>query len=134
VENGVSLFMKKLLTSYSMYFNAKYHRKGSLFEGPFKAKHLDYDQYLKYQFTYVHLNPIGIIDNGWKDKKIIDSKKAKVFLDNYKYSSYLDYCGQSRPERSILNKGAFPEYFESALDFRDMIKEWTSFSQEERGG
>ena len=33
-ENGISLFMKKLLTGYSMYFNIKYQRTGKLFEGP----------------------------------------------------------------------------------------------------
>ena len=128
-ENGISMFMKKLLTSYSMYFNKKYHRTGSLFQGPFKARHLDYDQYLKYQFTYIHLNPIGIIDNGWKDKNLEDKKKAKNFLDNYKYSSYLDYCGQDRSEGNILNKEAFPEYFKTVLDFKEMVEEWLNFSE-----
>jgi putative transposase len=107
-ENGISMFMKKLLTSYSMYFNKKYHRTGSLFQGPFKAKHLDYDQYLKYQFTYIHLNPIAIIDSGWKEKYIQDKKKANNFIKNYKYSSYLDYSDQDRIEGNILNKKAFP--------------------------
>ena len=129
-ENGISTFMKKLLTSYSMYFNRKYHRKGSLFEGLFKAKHLDYDQYLKYQFTYIHLNPIGIIDSGWKEKHIGDKKKAELFLNNYKYSSFRDYLGEKRSEGKILNIGAFPEYFETVLDFKEMIKEWINFNDE----
>ena len=128
-ESGISTFMKKLLTSYSMYFNKKYHRTGSLFEGPFKAKHLDYDQYLKYQFTYIHLNPIGIVDSGWKEKRIEDKKKAKTFLDNYKYSSYSDYGGGKRLERNILNKEAFPEYFETVLDFKNMVSEWLNFNE-----
>jgi len=129
MENGVAIFMQKLLTSYSMYFNFKYHRKGSLFEGPFKARHLDYDQYLKYQFTYIHLNPIGIIDSGWKEKYIEDKKKAKIFLEEYRYSSYLDYSGQGRSEGNILNREAFPEYFETVLDFNKMVDEWINFSE-----
>jgi putative transposase len=129
-ENGIAIFMQKLLTSYSMYFNFKYHRKGSLFEGPFKAKHLDYDQCLKYQFTYIHLNPIGIIESGWKEKNISNKKKGKLFLNNYKYSSYLDYCGPERPEGNILNKGAFPEYFETDVDFQEMITEWMNFKED----
>ena len=40
-ENGISIFMQKLLTGYSIYFNKKYYRKGILFESKFKAKHLD---------------------------------------------------------------------------------------------
>jgi putative transposase len=128
-ENGISLFMKKLLTSYSMYFNKKYHRSGSLFEGPFKARHLDNNNYLKYQFTYIHLNPIGIIDSGWKDKTIIDRRKAIAFLNNYKYSSYLDYSSQNRPEGNILNKKAFPEYFETVASFKEMLNEWLNFTE-----
>ncbi len=128
-EGGISIFMKKLLTGYSMYFNVKEKRRGKLFEGTFKAKHLDYDQYLKYQFTYIHLNPIGIIDNGWKEKHIEDKKKALNFLGRYEYSSYLDYCGVDRPEGKILNKEAFPEYFETATSFQEMVKEWVNFEK-----
>jgi putative transposase len=126
---GISIFMKKLLTGYSMYFNTKNQRKGALFEGTYKAKHLDYDQYLKYEFTYVHLNPISIIDSGWKEKHIEDKKKAKEFLDIYKYSSYLDYSGGDRPEAKILNKEAFPEYFETSADFQEMVEEWVNFDK-----
>lgn len=131
VENGISMFMKKLLTGYSMYFNVKEQRKGKLFEGKFQAKHLDYDQYLKYEFTYVHLNPISLVDSGWKEKYIEDNKRAKNFLDNYEYSSYLDYKGIERPEGEILNKESFPEYFETAADFEEMVDEWINFKNNE---
>ena len=97
-KDGISLFMKKLLTGYSMYFNTKYNRKGNLFERPFKAKHLDTDNYLKYQYTYIHLNPIGIIDSKWKENKIKDRKKAREFLDSYQYSSFFDYLEKGRDE------------------------------------
>ena len=127
IENGISIFMKKLLTGYSMYFNVKEQRKGKLFEGKFQAKHLDYDQYLKYEFTYVHLNPISLIEEGWKDKYIGDKKKARDFLDSYEYSSYPDYSGVDRPERKILEKNTFPEYFETRADFQEMVDEWINF-------
>ena len=128
-KGSISIFMKKLLTGYSMYFNVKEQRRGKLFEGTYKARHLDYDQYLKYGFAYVHLNPVSIIDDGWKKKQIKDKKKAKEFLDNYQYSSYLDYSGGDRPETKILNKEAFPEYFETAVDFQEMINEWLNFNK-----
>jgi putative transposase len=124
---SVSLFMQKLLTGYSMYFNTRYHRKGTLFESKFKAKHLDYDQYLKYQFAYIHLNPVSLVDSGWKKKEVVDIEKAKEFLNDYKHSSYLDYLGVDRPEGKIINKKEFPEYFENTTDFREMIDEWMDF-------
>lgn len=73
-----------------MYFNTKYERTGSLFEGKFKAEHLDSDRYLKYIFAYIHLNPIA--------------KKARSGSDfqaavAYAYSSLQLYAGMetSRP-------------------------------------
>ena len=130
-EGGLSLFMQKLLTGYSMYFNTKYHRRGTLFEGRFKAKDLYTDEYLKYQYVYIHLNPIGIIDAGWKDKQIENRMKAKKFLKNYKYSSYKDYVGENREESAILNKEAFPEYFSSNIDFDETVDWWINFESEE---
>ncbi len=127
-DGGISKFMQKLTTAYTMYFNKKYHRAGSLFEGTFKAANLDSDNYLKYLFAYIHLNPIGIIDSGWKNKKIVDRKKAEEFVKSYTYSSFLDYVDKERAERVILNREIFPKYFENAFEFDDMIKEWINFN------
>jgi len=128
--NGISLFMKKLLTGYSMFFNIKRERKGVLFENTFYAKHLDTDNYLKYQYAYIHLNPIGIIDSGWKEKKINDKNKTKKFLSSYPYSSYLDYTKpEGREELVILNKEEFPEYFQTFNEFNSMINEWIDFEE-----
>jgi len=51
VEGGVSKFMLKLQTAYSMYFNIKNDRSGSLFQGPFKAEHIgEDDNYFLYTY------------------------------------------------------------------------------------
>ncbi|MEI8175112.1 MAG: transposase, partial [bacterium] len=39
IEGGISKFMQKLSTAYSMYYNKKYKRTGGLFEGKFKSQH-----------------------------------------------------------------------------------------------
>src|SRR3989344_2913843 len=36
IDGGISKYMLKLMTSYSMYFNKKYERTGKLYEGVFK--------------------------------------------------------------------------------------------------
>jgi REP element-mobilizing transposase RayT len=128
-ENGISEFMQKLLTGYSMYFNKKYQRTGSLFESKFNAKHLDTDQYLKYQYTYIHLNPVGIVDAGWKKKKITNITNAKRFISTYPYSSYLDYEDEEREERILLQSDVFPNYFTQPQDFEAMVDEWLEFSK-----
>lgn len=125
-EGGISIFMQKLSTAYTMYFNKRHKRSGSLFEGKFHAQHIARDEHLKYLYAYVHLNPIGIIENEWKEHQIKNKKKAKEFLESYRYSSYPDYhhAEIERPEMMILNKLAFPAYFEKATDFDDYLKDW----------
>lgn len=128
-ENGTSLFMQKLLTGYTMYFNRKYDHKGALFEGRYHAKHLDDDNYLKYQYAYIHLNLIGIVDVGWKEKKLSQSEKGKDFIKHYRFSSLQEYLGdKQRVESSILDKASFPEYFASPHSFNDMLDYWIDFS------
>lgn len=121
---GVSKFMLKLLTGYSMYFNKKYFRTGALFEGAFKASHANSDRYLKYLYSYIHLNPIGIIDNGWKQRCISDVARAKNFLKEFDYSSYKDYVEKNRLESKIINRENFPAYFENIKQFEDMHEYW----------
>ncbi len=131
IEGGLSLFMQKLSTAYTMYFNKKYSRTGSLFGGKFKIKHLDSDKYLKYQFYYIHLNPTSIIEPGWKDRKLINIKKTKDFLKTYKYSSYNDYLNRERIEKVILDKGSFPDYFSTPIEISAMADEWLEYSLSE---
>ena len=80
VEGGITKFMHKLSTGYSMYYNKKYARTGSLFEGKFHSSYIDRDQYLKYIFSYIHLNPVKLIDPMWKEKGIKNHDSAVNFL------------------------------------------------------
>ena len=57
-EDGISKFMQKLGTSYTMYFNQKYKRSGSLFQGKFKANIIGGDFGLPVLSVYVNLNYI----------------------------------------------------------------------------
>ena len=128
IGGGISLFMLKLLTAYSSYFNRKHGRSGGLFEGKFMATNADIDEYLKYLISYIHLNPMKIIDPNWKENGIKDREVAKQHLSAYPYSSYLDYVGTDREEGKTLNREAFPEYFESLKEFEQFIDEWLAFS------
>ena len=128
-EGGITKFMQKLSTAYSMYYNRKYRRTGSLFEGKFKSEHINKERYLKYIFSYIHLNPVKLIQKNWKEEGIRDKKQVINFLNNYNYSSYLDFwvVSEKRKESIILNKDLFPEYFNRSKDFQNEIMEWLSF-------
>jgi REP element-mobilizing transposase RayT len=123
-EQGLSKFMQKLSTGLSMHYNTKYHRTGTLFEGKFKAEHVNEDRYLKYLFSYIHLNPIKLIQSDWREKGIDELDKAKDYLSTYYFSSYLDYLEEQRPERLILNRSVFPPYFPHKSSFLQEIGDW----------
>jgi len=127
VDGGITTFLKKLSTGYSMYFNKKNSRTGSLFEGRYKSEHADDDEYLKYLFSYIHLNPVKLIQSDWREKGIKDKEAVLNYLRRYKYSSYLDNI-VTRPESKILNAEFFPEYFASKKAYDDEMDEWLSYA------
>jgi putative transposase len=127
-EKGISKFIQKLSTAYSMYYNKKYKRTGGLFEGKFKSEHLNNDRYLKYLFSYIHLNPIKLIQKDWKEVGIKNKKESLEYLQKYKYSSYLDYLDIKRIQNKILNIESFPKYFPNKKSFQAEILEWLSYN------
>lgn len=126
---GISKFMHKFLTAYAMYFNTKYKRTGRLFESTFKASRIIGDNYLRYIFSYIHLNPIKLIDYNWKDEGIKDIEHARDFLSRYPHSSYLDFLGVTRPEQVILARIQFPDYFKDKREFTETIDDWLTYHQ-----
>src|SRR3989339_1450945 len=122
-ENGISKFMGKLLTAYSMYFNKKYDRSGPLLTRPFRSEHISNESQYMYIFSYLHLNPLSIIEKRWKEDGIKDKKEAEEFLKKYQYSSYHDFLDNNRPESYILDFSLIPDYIkEINLDFNEYKK------------
>ncbi|MBM3272664.1 hypothetical protein FJY94_05350 [Candidatus Kaiserbacteria bacterium] len=126
-EGGISKFMQKVSTAYAMYYNNKYERTGGLFEGKFKAQHADDDRYLKYLFSYIHLNPVKLIDPQWKERGIRNKKAVLTHLKGYAHSSYLDYLGEQRLQALILSVTDFPRYFPHPDTFSSEIFSWLSY-------
>lgn len=134
-EGGISKFLQKLLTGYSMYFNKKHQRTGALFEGKFRAKHLDDDTYLRYIYSYIHLNPLSLTNPGWKQHGIADVRLAENDLTRYPYSSYSDYQQKltnkelERQEAKILEPNSFPHYFSETVSIGDELRDWLEIHQ-----
>ncbi len=129
-DQGISKFMQKLTTGYTMYFNKRHERSGALFQGRFKATHADEDRYLKYLVSYIHLNPVKLVDPLWKENGIRDRRSAEKYLRTYRYSSYPDHLGVSRIEGKILNRTALPDYFSDIRDLEDDIADWFEYEEE----
>lgn len=126
-NNGISQFMKKLGGGYANYFNKKYDRRGHLFN-QFKAVPIANEEQLKNVATYIHCNPISIIDPGWKEKGITEVPKTLSFLeDEYRWSSLWDYI--KRPNfASVTNRDFLLSILEGTDGVKEEIKNWVSYN------
>lgn len=129
-DGGITRFMEKLATGYSMYFNKTHKRVGPLFQGRFKARHAGKDEYPKYLFGYIHLNPIKLANVGWENRAISDRARAKSFLADYRYSSYLEYTGATREASGIIDRAEFPEYWNGPHEFDEFVNDWMDYQDE----
>lgn len=122
-EGGISKFMGKLLTAYSMYFNTKYERSGPLLTRPFRSEHISNESQYMYIFSYVHLNPLSIIDKTWKEGGVKNRKETREFIEKYQFSSYQDFLENNRQESSIIDFSFIPEYIKDMeLNFETQEK------------
>lgn len=121
-EGGISKFMRKLLTAFSMYMNKKYTRTGPLMCRPFRAKHVGSDEYFRWLLSYVHANPIELMEEGWKEKLVKEPKESAEFLNEYLYSSYYDYFIEPNRELGlILSKQSLPIPIQELYSIEEML-------------
>ena len=87
-ERGIARYMQRMLNGYTKYFNTKYKKSGHLFQGPYKAVHINHDQQLLYLSAYIHQNPKEL--GNWNKK-----------TENYPWSSYQDYTKNNRWDKLL---------------------------------
>ena len=114
IENGLSLFLRKLNVGYAMYFNEKYKRSGTLFQGRTKKLRINSEAYFLHILHYIHLNPLDFLkgSESWRELHIESEEKAARHLGEYRWSSYLDYCGQKNFP-SVITKDLFGDVFKN---------------------
>ena len=85
-QRVITDFMRALINSYVHYFNKKYERVGSLFQGIYKAVLIEEENYLLHLSRYIHLNPFEVEPRS--------GLNLANELANYSYSSYEEYLGK----------------------------------------
>ena len=110
----VEKFMRSVNVAYSMYFNKKYQRRGTLFESRYKAVLVKDDAGLTHVSRYIHLNPIGY--------RVWD------------HSSYSDFLYEPREwVTTDFILGMFPSkkaYFDYVDDYEDVKRMNDKFKRE----
>jgi len=127
-DNGISNFMRKL-GGYATYINKKYNRQGHLYQGRFKAVHIESEDQLKNVFVYIHTNPLSLIEPNWKDGGINNPQKALEFLKKYRWSSYLDYLGYKNYP-SLTNRDFLTDVFKDKESCYNNVKDWILYKKD----
>lgn len=109
INDGAAKFMHKIGTSYTNYFNRKYQHSGVLFQGTFRAKHIEDESYLLQLSRYVHLNP------G-------DLEKHLLFIRNYPWSSYRMYLDPKHRGIVELDKTIIDQQFSTSNSYTDFVE------------
>lgn len=99
-ENGISEYMRKMLNSYSSYFNTKHKRKGPLWESKFKNVLVRGDDQLLHLTRYTHLNPVTA--------KLINHP------EDWLYSSHKEYLSEIKDNSGICQ-------FDDILDIQPLL-------------
>lgn len=101
-NTAITVFMRKLATGYSMYFNRKYDRVGGLFQGIYKASLITSDPYLTHISRYIHLNPQEYREYSYSSLRyylrpdtapiwVMPSRILEIFDDSpEKYGEFID--------------------------------------------
>lgn len=119
-ENGIVKFMQKLGTGYTNYFNKKYERVGSLFQGRFKAILVSEEAHFIHLPFYIHTNPLDLI---YGSSTSIDWGKQKEFLKKYRWNSYLDYIGEKNFP-SLTSRNFLLEFWGGEKEYQKEVEKW----------
>lgn len=129
VDGGTVLFMKKLGAGYTCAFNIRYERVGSLFQGRYKAKHVDKEEYLRHLVCYIHLNPLKFLKKFNKSSGKIDLDRTWAALGQYRWSSHLDYLGEDN-FGSVIEKKFILKLFGSVRGYKSFVRDWIEHENE----
>lgn len=122
-ENGITNFMRKVNIGYAKYFNLKYQRVGALFQGRYKSVLIKKEEHFIYLPFYIHLNPLDLVAPEWRNNRLYDFKKSWNFLQNYKWSSLLDYLGKNNFP-SVTNRNFLLRIYSGKEKYQEEMIKW----------
>ena len=102
-EGGITSFMRKIGTAYTLYFNARHDRVGNLFLKPFQSRYVSADRSFQNLISYVHSNPTVLYEPAWKTGHVVDHQFLEEHLVAYPYASLGAYADAHTPTSTILD-------------------------------
>ncbi|MBM3273062.1 hypothetical protein FJY94_07460 [Candidatus Kaiserbacteria bacterium] len=120
-EGGISKFMQRICTSMSMYFNTKYDERGTIFQGAFRSRTVDTDDYLQYLAAYIQVkNPFERYPGGFRAAaESFDA--AFEWALNDPFSSLGDFAGSRNSP--LLDHSLMNDVLEERAHFKQFARD-----------
>jgi putative transposase len=115
VDDGLSRFLRLMINSYVKYFNTKYKRAGTLFQGMFKVVHIETEDQLLHLSRYIHLNPV-----------VAYLVKDKDFM-SYPWSSHQEYLSN---KATISNPQVILDHFSKKQSYEQFVLDQVDYGKE----
>jgi len=112
-DDGISIYMKNLLNSYTRYFNTKNRRRGPLWQGRFRSVLVGDGDQLLHLTRYIHLNPTS--------DDLVDRP------EDWPYSSYKEYISDTKnglcefSEFLSVPSETYREFVEARKDYQSSL-------------
>lgn len=114
VENGIEKFMQRLGNGYTKYFNNKHKRSGVLFQGKFKSKHVDSNEYLLHLSVYINAN--NQISTTNRHRMSTEPRLSKSSLPEFLEKNLNNrLCNTEIILGQFKNKKEYKDFFDSSL-------------------
>ena len=112
---SVPTSLAALMNSYTKYFNIRYERVGSLFQGVYQSVDVRSDEQLIHLVRYILLNPFVA--------------KLESAIGTYRWTSYAESI--DKPTRfSICNTTLIRDYFPKSDDLRKFLTDYADLARE----
>ena len=127
-DNGLPEFHRKFGCGFTNFFNLKYNRSGVLFQGGYKKVQVKGNAQALQLICYIHSNPLDLWKSNWKEKGLtnLEIQNALKFLENYRWSSHLDWWGiKNFP--SLINNDSMHRFFKNSEEYREFFINWLKY-------
>ena len=111
--------MNVVSSQYSSYFNNKYGREGTMWQGTYKAVLVKTEEQYLHLSRYIHLNPSPLLQ-----------------LKDYRYSSYLTFIGKKKQHNWLITEDILYYFTSKQKDkgssYQRFVEGYDQLSKDER--
>ena len=115
-EGGVSKFMQRICGSMSAHANAKYHERGSLFQGAYRSRTVSEDSHFRYLAFYIQVKNVLELYPGGLKRALEQFDEAWEWAIQYKYSSLSTFV--ARTDSPITESELLRELYPDIKSFK----------------